>query len=115
MSPIFDLSAFFGSFQIAGIPLVFIVVGVVQLLKDSKYNPLATRWLSVVIGFLTGFGYWLSVNPFPSTIASWFTVIIFGVALGILASRIYDAGVDMQAAAHVQAIRKIDAEANGIN
>lgn len=112
MSPIFDLPAFFGAFQVAGIPLLFIVVGVVQLLKDSKYNPLATRWLSVVIGFVIGFGYWLSVNPFPSTIASWFTVIIFGIALGILASRIYDAGVNMLASAHVKAIQKIDADAN---
>jgi hypothetical protein len=103
MSPIFDLPGFFGAFQVAGVPLIFIVAAVVQMLKDLPWNPLATRWLSVLIGVLLGFGYWLSVNPVPSTFASWFTVIIFGIALGVLASRIYDVGVNIQASGQVKA------------
>lgn len=110
MSPIFDLPGFFGAFQVAGVPLIFIVAAVVQMLKDLPWNPLATRWLSVLIGVLLGFGYWLSVNPFPSTFASWFTVIIFGIALGVLASRIYDVGVNIQASGYVKAARYLEVQ-----
>lgn len=109
MSQVFDLSGFFGAFQVAGVPLLFIVIALVQLIKDLPWNPLATRWLSVLIGALLGFGYWLSVNPFPATFASWFTVIIFGLALGVLASRIYDAGVNIQAAGQVKAAQMLQA------
>jgi hypothetical protein len=113
MSPIFDLPGFFGAFQVAGIPLLFLVVALVEMIKDLPWNPLATRWLSVLVGVLLGFGFWLSSNPFPSTFASWFTVIIFGIALGVLASRIYDASVSIIAKAQVKAIKTLDAQAKG--
>lgn len=110
MPPIFDLPGFFGAFQVAGVPLLFVVAAVVQLIKESPYNPLATRWLSVVVGVLLGFGYWLSVNPFPSTFAQWFTVIVFGIALGVLASRIYDVGVNIAASGAVKAAERLDSQ-----
>lgn len=108
MSPVFDLTLFFASFQVAGVPLIAIVIGLVQWVKKLSPNAIVTRIISALIGLLLGIGYWFSANPAPTNFAGWFTAIIFGLALGILASSIYDAGVDVQASGQVKAAQRLE-------
>lgn len=73
-----------------GIPLVLVVMGLVEL---SKMFGLAGKWLtagSFAIGLAIGIAYQLSIGV-PTDFAGWFGAVIFGLALGLVASKVYDA------------------------
>jgi hypothetical protein len=80
----------FSSYVVAGVPLVFVVLGLVEFVKRLG---LEGNWLivvSVLIGVGLGIGYQCSIAV-PVGFSGWFGVVIFGVALGLVASGIYDA------------------------
>lgn len=107
MVPIFDLADFFSNFKTGGIPLVFIVINVVQLVKGLSPNRKFTRLISVAFGILIGLAYWLSANPWPVNFAGWLTAVVFGIALGIFAFKSFDAVVDSTAAGQVKALEAV--------
>lgn len=76
---------------VGGIPLLFVVLGLVVYFKKWGVKG---RWLlgvSMTIGLLFGVGYQLAVLPAkPAGYGEWFAVIFFGLALGLVASGIYD-------------------------
>jgi hypothetical protein len=113
MSPVFDLSTFFASFQVAGIPLTLVVLGVVQWLKKASPNGTVTRMISAIVGLVIGLGYWIATNGTPANFAGWFTAIIFGLALGLLASGSYDAGADVIATGQVRSVAKLEQISGG--
>ena len=80
----------FASITVAGIPLVLIVLGLVEWVKGFNIQGNALRGVSLVIGLLLGVGYQLSVAV-PMDFAGWFSAVIFGLGLGLVASGLYDA------------------------
>ena len=79
----------FSQYLVAGVPLIFVVLGLVQWVKSLGLTGNAVKVVSLVIGLLLGIGYQLSV-AMPVGFAGWFGVIVFGLALGLVASGIYD-------------------------
>ena len=86
----FDWSKFF-SVSANGIPLIFVVMGLVTFLGKMGVKG---KWLlisSLLIGLLIGTGFQLS-QVVPVNYAGWFSVLIFGLALGLVASGVYETG-----------------------
>lgn len=89
MNEIFQV--IFENASVAGIPLLAFVLGLVQWIKGFGLSGGQVKVASMVIGVLLGVGYQFSVNP-PADFSTWFAVSVFGVALGLVASGLYDAG-----------------------
>lgn len=80
----------FSNLTVAGIPLVAVTLGLVQYIKSFGLTGNIVKIVSLAIGLLLGIGYQFTVAA-PVDFASWFSVIVFGIALGLVASGIYDA------------------------
>lgn len=90
----FDLSAFFKA-SVAGVPLLFVVLGLVQWMKGYFKDDKIIRGISMALGLLLGGGYLLSTLGFPLDFAGWFSVAVYGLGVGVVASGIYDVGSEL--------------------
>lgn len=87
----FELKAFIEA-SVAGVPLIAVVLGLVTWLAQTfKLQGQQKLIASMITGLLLGAGYQLSI-ALPATYAGWFAVVIYGLALGLIASGIYDTG-----------------------
>lgn len=84
---------------VAGVPLLFVVLGLVQWVKSFGVQGNALRGVAMAVGLLLGAGYQLAVVGFPADFAGWFAVVVFGLGLGVVASGVYDAATTMIKAA----------------
>lgn len=76
---------------INGIPLLFVVMGLVAWLKTFKVvSGDALRVASLVIGLALGVGYMAS-TALPTDFGGWFGYGIYGLGLGLVASGVVDA------------------------
>lgn len=73
-----------------GIPLIFVVMGLVELVKSFGVQGRALTACSFVIGLALGVLYQISL-AMPIGFAGWFGAAVFGLALGLVASKVYDA------------------------
>lgn len=73
-----------------GIPLIFVVMGLVELVKAFGVQGKALTAASFVIGLVLGVLYQVSLGV-PADYAGWFGAAVFGLALGLVASKVYDA------------------------
>lgn len=73
-----------------GVPLVLVVLGLVEWLKRVGVTGRASLAASLVIGLVLGVGYQVS-TAMPAGFGEWFAAVVFGLALGLVASGIYDA------------------------
>ena len=80
----------FSQYLVAGVPLIFVVLGLVEWVKSFGVKGNAVKVVSMAIGLVLGIGYQISVAV-PVGFAGWFGASVFGLALGLLASGIYDA------------------------
>ena len=80
----------FENILVAGIPLLLVVLGLVQWIKQFGLEGKIVRVISMAVGLLLGVGYQLSI-AMPVDFAGWFSTAVFGLALGIVASGLYDA------------------------
>lgn len=80
----------FTQYLVAGVPLVLVVLGLVEWVKSLGLQGNAVKVVSLVIGLLLGIGYQLSL-AMPVGFSGWFSVSVFGLGLGLVASGIYDA------------------------
>jgi hypothetical protein len=76
--------------MINGIPLVLVVLGLVEWSKRLGVEGKQLQILSMLMGMVLGVLYQISQQPLVD-FASWFGVVIYGLALGLVASGIYDA------------------------
>lgn len=80
----------FPSLFINGIPLMVVIFGLVEF---SKSLGLAGRWLtalSLTLGLVFGILYQGAISGFPVTFTGWFGIVVFSLALGLMASGFYD-------------------------
>jgi len=80
----------FENASVAGIPLLAFVIGLVQWVKGFGLDGRQVKAASMAVGILLGIGYQFSTVP-PVDFASWFAAGVFGIALGLVASGLYDA------------------------
>lgn len=80
----------FENILVAGIPLLAIVIGLVQFIKGFGLSGNVVRVASLVVGLLLGGGYQYSIAA-PTDFAGWFTLVVFGLGLGLVGSGLYDA------------------------
>ena len=81
---------YFTDAMVNGIPLLFVVLGLVEWIKTFGLTGNVLRGVSMLIGLLLGFGYMTSQQGFPTEFSPIFSYIIYGLALGLVASGIYD-------------------------
>lgn len=73
-----------------GIPLVALVIALVEWIKRFGVEGKALNAVSMAVGAVIGVAYWYAQSPLV-TFADWFGAVIYGLALGLVASGIYDA------------------------
>ncbi len=78
------------TYVVNGIPLVAVILGLVELAKSFGASGRTLTGISFVIGAALGIFYQFSV-AIPATAADWFGAILFGLALGLTACKLYDA------------------------
>lgn len=81
----------FSNAIVAGIPLVLVVIGLVEWIKRFGLQGAALNVASLLIGLVAGIAYQVSI-ALPVDFAGWFAAAIYGLALGLVASGLYDAG-----------------------
>jgi len=79
----------FSVLLVDGIPLVLVIFGLVEFVKSLGLSGKVLTVVSLVLGLLVGFAYRFTIIT-PQTFADWFSAIVFGLALGLTASGIYD-------------------------
>jgi hypothetical protein len=80
----------FTSLLVGGVPLVAVIFGLVEFAK--KFG-LKGNWLtlfSLVLGIVLGLCYEISVAGMPADFSAWFSTVVFSLALGLVASGLYD-------------------------
>ena len=75
---------------VLGVPLIFVVMGLVELSKAFGASGKLLVGLSMGIGLVIGVLYQISLGM-PADFAGWFGAAIYGIALGITASGVYNA------------------------
>ncbi len=73
-----------------GIPLVTLIMGLVEFSKKLGLKGKALTALSMALGVVIGVAYQIAQGGQPETFAGWFDTAIFGLALGLTASGVYD-------------------------
>ena len=91
-----DIEAF-ASAAVSGVPLVLFVVGLVEWLKRFGVQGAALNIAAMLIGLVFGGGYMIA-QAVPADFAGWFGTAVYGLALGLIASGIYDAAKSVLAA-----------------
>lgn len=76
--------------MVGGIPLVLVVLGLVEFIKRFGVEGKALLGVSMGVGLVLGVLYKISL-ALPVTYGEWFIAAIYGIALGLVASGIYDA------------------------
>jgi len=76
---------------VAGVPLLLVVIGLVEWVKKINVPSNALPFVSMGIGLILGSGYQVAENGVPLDFAGWFAVIVFGLAIGLVASGLFDA------------------------
>jgi len=83
------LTDIFTNAVVAGIPLLLVVLGLVQFIKGFGLAGNTVKIVSLVVGLVLGIGYQFSIAV-PVGFAEWFSAVIFGLALGLVASGVYE-------------------------
>jgi hypothetical protein len=73
-----------------GIPLVALVIALVEWIKRFGVEGKALNAVSMAVGAVVGIAYWYAQSPLIS-FADWFSAVVYGLALGLVASGVYDA------------------------
>ncbi len=72
------------------VPLIAVVFGLVEFVKSLGLKGRALTVFSLVLGLVFGLAYQFAQAGIPGTYAAWFTAVIFGLAIGLVASGFYD-------------------------
>lgn len=78
-----------------GIPLVIVILALVEFAKQIGVTGKASLVFSMVLGTGLGVAYQVSIAP-PADFNGWFGAIVFGLALGLTASGLYDVAKNLR-------------------
>lgn len=79
----------FSALLVNGIPLIIVIFALVEMIKSFG---LKGNWLtlcSMILGIIFGSAYQISYTGMPFDFASWFSLVIFGLTLGLVTSGFY--------------------------
>ena len=79
----------FSNLLIDGIPLVIVIFGIVEFMKEMGLRGKGLTIASLLLGLFFGLAYRMTYG-IPVTFAGWFSSVVFGLALGLVASGLYD-------------------------
>lgn len=92
----------FFSAAVSGVPLTFVVFGLVWWYSQAfKLQGRTQTISSLLTGVVLGAGYMVMIAAPPTgtgwwpVYAYWFSVVIYGLGLGVLASGVYEASKDL--------------------
>ena len=74
---------------VEGVPLVVLILGLVEFAKRFGLSGNLSTALSMALGVVFGVLFQVSLSV-PDTLAGWLAVIVYGLALGLTASGLYD-------------------------
>jgi len=80
----------FTNLIVAGIPLIAVVFGLVEFSKSLGAQGRLLTAISMLLGIGFGIGYQIATTSLPVGFGGWFTVVVYGIALGLVASGFYD-------------------------
>jgi hypothetical protein len=80
----------FPALVIGGVPLMVVIFGLVEFSKKLGLSGKGLTIFSMLLGIVFGITYQFSMRGFPSDIAGWFAVLVYGLALGLVTSGFYD-------------------------
>lgn len=101
-----DLNLFLQA-SVSGVPLVFVVIGIVQWFKVFKkgdgspvFSGNVLNIISMFVGLLLGGGYMLIQTRPPSgdwypSLTYWFSTAVYGLAMGLVASGLYNTAKEL--------------------
>ena len=81
----------FAEVSVAGIPLLLVVIGVVEYIKGFGVQGNILKGVSMGVGLVFGGGYQIASLGVPADFAGWFAFAVYGLAMGLVASGVYDA------------------------
>jgi hypothetical protein len=80
----------FTSLLVGGIPLMVVIFGLVEFSKSLGLAGKILTIFSMLLGVAFGVAYQIAISGAPASFAAWFTIVIYGLALGLVASGFYD-------------------------
>ncbi len=79
----------FNAYLVGGVPLVLVVWGLVAFVKSLGVAGRALQIVGLLIGLVLGVAYQVA-QAVSVDFAGWFTALIFGLALGLVANGLWD-------------------------
>jgi len=84
------LAQVLGGAVAGGIPILIVVMGLVEFTKRLGLTGKALLVTSMLLGLLFGVAFQVAQNGLPGDFGGWFAYAVFGLAMGLVASGIYD-------------------------
>jgi hypothetical protein len=75
---------------VGSVPIMVVIFGLVEFSKSLGVSGKWLTGLSLFTGLLFGLGYHIYAAGVPLGFSAWFEAVIFGLALGLVASGFYD-------------------------
>jgi hypothetical protein len=75
---------------VGGVPLLIVIFGLVEFAKLLGLAGKGLTVLSLLLGLAFGVAYKIATQGMPAGFAGWFVVVVFGLALGLITSGLYD-------------------------
>ena len=79
----------FDTLLVGTIPLMIVIFGLVEFAKSFGLSGRILTILSMLLGVALGLAYQIASNGVPAAYAGWFEIVIFGLAVGLVASGFY--------------------------
>jgi len=86
----FDFTKLFQAIPENATIVVLVVLGLVTFLGKLGVKGIYQLISSMLLGILFGAGFTIAVLGMPKTFAGWFSLLIYGLMLGLVASGIYE-------------------------
>jgi hypothetical protein len=96
-TPMFDFTKMFQAIPENASIVVLVVLGMVTFLGKLGVKGIAQLVSSMLLGILFGAGFMIAVLGVPTVFAGWFSLLIYGLMLGLVASGIYETGKEITA------------------
>jgi hypothetical protein len=91
----FDFTKLFKAIPENATLVVLVVLGLVTFLSKLGVKGIYQLISSMLLGIVFGAGFMIAVLGLPNTFAGWFSLLIYGLMLGLVASVIYETGKEL--------------------